>query len=1124
MLRFLIGRSGTGKTHAIYRMIQEKIQAGEDKLIVLIPDQVSLETEKAILEILGAPDKQKVNVFGFAKLCRFVYEQTKNPPLAVADNGTRAVVMSCALDDLNDSLRLLKPRNNRSLTSLMLNTLLDCKNNRVTAKDLRRVSANGVVGDETLKKKLLDTADIFDVYSGRLAQSHADPLDDLDRVNDILLHHPEVFRGYMLVIDAFSGFTAQQMRVIEHLLLQCQEVVLALSVEPLSIVEEGVFATTAQTYHRFRRFAREQNLTILPTVRLNQPHRFHSEELAFLEESVFRGADFTETYEAAPEDIMLYPADDTYDECEYVAREIQKLVLHYGYCFNEIGVITHDTKLYSGIINAVFDKYQIPYFLDEHKDLDVKPIARAVNASFRIVLDNFERSDVLLLLKSGLLDFTEQEIRDFEDYIFVWDIDNAGFKKPFTQSSRGFGEPPETDTKRDHAEKIRAAVVSALLSFKSCCKDQSAGEITKALDTLLTDQFHIRDGMDRLCARLENSVSEQLSQEQVRIWELFVRALDRLKDVIGNEIISLRRYYELLSMELSAIEFAEIPRYLDSVIITNAQRVRDPHYRAVFLIGCTEGSFPANPQNNGLFSDYELQALSAQDLRINDSPVDFVNLELFMAYNCLSAASDRLFLSYPKLSLSAANEESAGGRLKPSVLISEVQKRFPLLKPVLKTQTPYADMMVNPATAFEAYSLSLTDDQADLSVLREVFAADDEYAARLDAVENAVSHQPFAIRSAEKADALFGKVLDNSASKVQTFYQCPFRYFCAYGLRIDEQRRAEIDPLERGNLVHKVLERFFDVYRSKEAYGKLTEKDIKAFVSDEFQAYLNTYMGGTEEKTGSFTFQLEGLMDKTVKVIAYIIDELLHSAFEVEDTELDFPNDMLGYSYLLPDGHEIRIRGKVDRVDSSEQNGLKYIRIIDYKSKTVSKGFSLAEAYYGLDLQMLIYLIAITRNGGYRYGDFKPGGVLYSNVLFGTFSEDDAKESSTDDLIRDAFKLKGLYVDEEKFSIADKSRFKPRSSTKVTPEELDIVFGKVDLLIKEMGESLYSGIIPAQPLRNGSSTTCAYCAYTDVCAYHMSEPKQNMFAAVRRNKRDYILSKMKEDVDAVKEGEVNGNG
>ena len=1125
MLRFVLGKSGSGKTNELYNQIKTKIDNGCERIIVLIPDQISLETEKAILTILGAPNKQKVNVFGFNKLCRFVYEQTKNPPRSVIDNGTRAVVMSRTLDDLDGKLRLLNPKNNISLTKLMLDTLLGCKKGCVSSENLRDAVSSGEITDNNLKNKMLDTADIFDVFSGRLSQTHVDPLDDIDRVNEILSSNPELFSDYTIYIDSFSGFTAQQRKLIEHLIINCDEVVISLTLDPLDINENGVFATTCETYRILKSFAKSNDIRISSPIKLSESARFNNEEIKHLETFAFRGFNAPKSYDKIPENILLYPAADTYKECEFVAQEIKKLIINHGYSYSDIAVISHDTNQYGGIINVIFDKYEIPYFLDEHKEIDVKPIARAVNSVFRIIIDNFERSDVIMLLKSGLLEFTETEIRDFEDYIYVWDIDNSGFKKEFIQNSNGFGETLKEDKRRDNAEKVRNLIVDTILKFKNDIKDSTAGEITERFYKLLTEDLKIKNGIVRLCSRLEREMSPELSAEQIKIWELFVKALQKLRDVIGEERISIQRYYELLSMQLSAIEFAEIPHHLDSVIITNAQRVRDPHYKAVFLVGCTDGNFPATPDNSGLFSNYELQLLSENDLRISENPVEFVNLEIFMAYNCMVFCSNKLFVSYPKLALSSASEESAGGILKPSQIVTELKKAFPLLEPTLNSQIDsYENLMVNMHTAFEAYSLSLSDGSVDLSCLRETFANNIDYAPRLEAVENAVNHQPFEIINKTNTNAIFGSVLESSASKIQTYYQCPFKYFCGYGLNINERLKAEINPIERGNLIHKVLESFFNTYKTKSEYSVLCPEDIKNFVDKTFKDYLNEYFGGMYDKTGSFEFQFEQLKEKTVKVIQYISDELANSEFDVEDTELDFPNDMLGYSYTLPDGHEIRVRGKVDRVDSSVQNGQKFIRIIDYKSKSKSKGFSLAEAYYGLDLQMLIYMIAIARNGTERYGDFRPGGVLYSNVLFGGFSEKKAKEKTTDELIRDAFALKGLYLDEKKFCVANKLNFKSRSSTKVTSDELNMIFSKVDLLIKEMGESLYNGKIPAKSLKSGSSTTCENCSFADVCSYNMSEPKIDEFSAVRTDKKQRILDKIKYDIDASNkshESEVN---
>ena len=1114
MLQFILGRSGTGKTQAVYARIHEDIQNGAEKIIMLIPDQISLETEKAVLELLGAPDKQKVNVFGFGKLCRYVFEQTRNPSGAAIDNGTRAVVMSRTLDDLDGKLRLLNPRSNRSLTRLMLGTMTDCKKGRVSTDRLRETANAGDIGDNTLKNKLLDAADILDVFYGRLAQTHVDPLDDIDRAGELLLTHPEVFAGFTVYIDGYSGFNAQQLRLVEHLINTCGRVTVALTLDPDDTRDDTLFAASCRTYARLKQFARSQNIPVKPAVRLTEDKRFHNDELKALEAAVFRGVRSPAPYEKTPGHVFLYRAQDTYDECEFAAREIQKLVTRQDYRYADIAVAAHDTVGYSGVIRSVFDKYGIPCFLDEHKELDVKPIARVVNAVFRLVLENFERSDFLLLLKSGLLPYTDSEIRDFEDYVFVWDIDNNGFKKPFTQNSAGFGTPVEEDVHRDNAEKIRKEIVSALLEFREASKDSTAGQMTCQLYDLLTARLRVREGMDTLCRRLENGGAPSLSDEQVRIWELFSRSLDRLVSVIGEERLPLRRYYELLSIQLSEIEFAEIPRYLDSVIVTNAQRVRDPHYRAVFLIGCTDGVFPANPAGGGLFSEYELQLLLDRELRISDSPTDFADLELFMAYNCLSAASELLYMSYPQLDI------MSGGMLKPSVLVTELCRIFPKLRPVeLTSAQVYADMLVNRETAFEAYALSLQDDSADLSSLRSFFEEDNDYRERLAAVEGAVARAPFALKVPSHPEALFGKVLVNSASKVQTFYKCPFRYFCAYGLRVDEKRRAEIDPIERGNLVHSVLEQFFKAHPSKAAYTSLSVQAIHDFVERSIRDYLNAFMGGDDDKPGSFDFQLEMLLDKTVRVIRFIIEELQNSGYDVEDTELDFPQDMRGYSVILPDGHEIQIRGKVDRVDVSEQKDGRYLRIIDYKSQSKAKGFNFAEVYYGLDLQMLIYLIAIIRNGAARYGDFQPGGVLYSNVLFNGFSETESREKTTDRLVRDAFRLRGLYLDKKAFKIADKESFSAQASTKVTPDELETVFKKVDQLISRMGERLFDGEIPAQPFRSGSDKACDRCAYTDVCAYRQSEPRVNLFAGRTSGKRQRILEKMQEDI----EGEVNAN-
>ena len=151
-------------------------------------------------------------------------------------------------------------------------------------------------------------------------------------------------------------------------------------------------------------------------------------------------------------------------------------------------MICHDTQPYNGILNVTFDKYDIPYFMDTHKDIEVKPVIRLVNSIFRLILDNFEREDVISFLKTGLTSNSEEEISIFENYVYVWNINNSLFKSEFKQNPRGFsGNFKESDIKNlETAEKVRKSVTEPLSEFKESIKDKNGLEITTQLYNLLT--------------------------------------------------------------------------------------------------------------------------------------------------------------------------------------------------------------------------------------------------------------------------------------------------------------------------------------------------------------------------------------------------------------------------------------------------------------------------------------------------------------------------------------------------------------------------------------------------------------------------------------------------------------
>ena len=1088
MLRFILGKSGTGKTTYIYEKISEHAKNGNDKILMLVPDMSTFETEKAFLNLLGARLSKNIKVFGFSRLCRFVFEHTSNLPQNVIDSGTRAVIMNIALEQLTEKLKLLKTKNTKSLTEIMLQTLSDCKKNIISTDTLYEVSKN--VENETLKTKLYETALILDTFDAILSQSYVDPLDDLTRLYNILLENI-IFDGYTVFVDSFSGFSAQQLKVLRLIMSQSSSVFVALTLDPESDGMEEVFATSLATYKTLKNIAKSDCVDIKTPVKLTENKKFLNSELELLENSIFRNNIKPDSQN--PENIILYSASDRYEECEFVARQIKHLIVDENYIYNDISVICHDTQPYKGIINTVFEKYEIPYFMDAHSDIEVKPVVRLVNSIFRIVLDNIERDDVISLLKTGLTENSPQEISLFENYTYIWNINNSAFKSEFTQNPRGFSSTFTDNDKMnlEIVEKVRKSVVEPLLKFGENIKNKNGREITELLYHLLTE-LKAQDALNSMYESLENGVEKGLGAEQIRVWNFLMDAFDKTVAVIGDTPVSPKRYYELLSIQISSIELMQIPQTIDSVTVTTAQRVRISKQKVTFLIGCIDGEFPAVPHCSGVFSSFELKMLSLNDLKLSEDFSDLADLETFMAYSCMTSPSEKLYVTYPSADL-------LGTPYNPSVIFEEIRKAFPNIIMLDKADFDRKkDSMYALQPAFEEYARSLSQNSAEIKSLGEYFSADNHYSSQYNAVHRSIENSPFRIENPENAEKLFGENLNISASQIEKFSLCRFAYFCNYGLNIKERRRAEINPMEYGTLVHYILEKFFSRFNKSE-YSEMSDDNLKVFIGNVLSEYIEQYFGGAESRTKAFLYNLKVLSDNAFILLKHIVTELSQSDFDVADCELKIGEDIPSYTINLPDGHKIAVCGFVDRVDVMEKDGEKFLRVIDYKTGT--KKFKLSDILYGLNLQMLLYLYSIKLNGNSKYGEITPAGILYMPATVPVVSaptelSDDKINSEIDKALRmngllldDVSVIKGMDKSETGKYIPVKIKLDTAVSERsiANIEQFGKIFKKLERTVASMGREIYRGNIQASPAK-GAHDACEYCPYDSVCAYRVSEP------------------------------------
>ncbi len=1080
MLNLIFGRSKSGKTTYIDNKVAELAKAQDNRILVIVPDQATFETEKAYLDLLGPKLSQNVLVLGFSRMCDYVFEVTGYIRKTPADDQTKALLMSVALEEIKDSLNLYSEKAlNPELSLLMLSAR---KELTLSGNNRESVLAATNDADALTSAKLKDIYLASEAMDALLTKAFDDPDAELSIVADILRSR-RIFDGYHIFIDSYLSFTAPEVEAVSALMNQCAQMYVTLSYDGVS--SEGVFRTSHDTASKLRRMAQSEGLKIAQPVLCNYNGFFAYDDLSHLEQNIFTNDKCT--FDEKAENITVYRAKDRYDEVDFVAREIRRLIIDFGYRYSEIAVVGRDLKPYSSIISTVFDKYEISYFADKPHDITSKPLVKLISSCFNCITGGFDKDDVLNLLKTGLTSASDADISVFENYIFTWQLNYSSLFSDFTANPRGFADEFtfEDIENLNRAENVRKLVISNLRSFKENYSGKTAAEICKGLYELL-----ISLGADKKLLELADKLSQweevSYSAEQLRLWEIFITTLDRTADVIGDRELTLKRFYDLFMLELSLTSISFIPKAVDQVTVGDIERLRLGGRKCVFVIGAVDGEFPKTSTGGGLFTASERNELSK--LNILDEADDEQNAdrELYLCYYALTSASHKLMVSYPASELS--------GEVKsPSVIISELALIFPDCNHRLKLEENTSDLLWAKKPSYDLYASRARSKDIVTSALRDYYADDEEYKDKLLSLENVInSNKKFNISDSRISEKLFGKDLHLSASKIEKYHLCRFSYFCQYGLKAGERRKASIDAMEYGSFVHYIMEKFFSSFTKSELLN-LNDDKIISVVSSVCDEYANLHFGGLSSKSARFNYLFDGVKEGSVTLVKHLIAELAQSDFTPVDFELDIGKDISAYRLELSDGLSVTVTGKVDRADILNRDGKAYIRIVDYKTGT--KVFSLSDVIYGLNLQMLLYLSVIRNKGQNRYGrEVIPAGVLYMPAFVPTLEM--AADATGDEILAERNKklrMNGILLnDEAVLSSMDKElkgMYIPVSmgakglkgaDNLATLEEFGAVFAHIDKLIGKMATELVNGAIDASPAVY-SYDACQYCPYSAVC-------------------------------------------
>lgn len=1089
VLRLIFGRSGSGKTRRIRELAGRAAKRG-GQVFVVVPEQFSFESERALYRELGAQTSLAVEVLSFTRLANLVFRACGGLAKQYVDDCARRLLMSIALDELKDRLEVYRRhRATPAFIKSMLDVVAEFKNAGVSPALL--AAAGEAVQGQALAKKTGELALIYDAYEALLARGYADPLDDLPAANRLLEQH-DLFAGTYVFVDEFKGFTAVELQTLRLLVKSAAECTVALCAEGLSDNERGMglFSPVVTVANKLVRLAKEQGVSVATPEHLSEQHRFATPALCAAERLVF-------AFNPAPADcpadgVELYCAKGPYEELELVAARISELVREDALRYRDIVVIARDAGRYQTALESVFERFDIPYFLDRTRTVEHAPLFVCALSAVECAAGGFGTDSLLALLKTGLADAEALEVAALENYAFVWDLKSGVWQRELTAHPRGFEEEWTERDKETLARinALRERVMAPLVKLAHALRETTGEGFARAVYQYLTDARVDRE-LARQIEADRQARAFNAAQETARVWDVLMGILDTFSSVLGAQGMSARRALELFWLAAGSYDMGDIPQTLDQVLVGSAGHIRAAEPKAVFLIGANEGIFPMAVQSGGLLSDGEREALIGQGLALSGTREQKAVEERFIAYKALTGASQRLIVSYPRAGVK-------GDALYPSVIVRRLAQIFPALDAEQPCPLREESYVVNHATVLAAAARRAGENSPFAASLGQLLGGQGIHFEKTS----------FSIEDLASARALFGEELLLSPTGLETFYRCRFSYFLRYGIRLKKRERARLSPTSAGSLIHYALQQLLSQYTVRQLADLSPEQrktQVKALLAD----YLDRHMGGSDDKPARFTYLFARLAATVERLLARLIEELLQSEFVPDAFELPIQKggEVEPVELVTPSGARVLVQGQVDRVDVMARNGRRYIRVVDYKSG--KKSFNLSDVYYGLNMQMLLYLFTLGSKG--RYGGSIPAGVLYMPAHNPPAEvERDADDEALRKKKAEQLKMSGLLIDDPEVllgmekdgrgvfipakvvPVADESgqtHYEVDHRSRVASlEDMGKLHRHIDRLVRDMAVALHAGEIDAVPVSGGDYSPCEYCEFAQVCGHEEDDP------------------------------------
>lgn len=1102
-LTFVTGPAGAGKTEWMYKKILET--AGQDRkklVLVIVPEQFSLQTMQDILMKSETKSMLNIEVLSFMRLSYRVFDELGVTTGQLLSDLGKSLLLKRVLNQNAKELRIFaanikKPGFLDELKSL----LSEFYQYGITPETIREL-AGKQEDNPVLARKMADIALLFQGFEDAISGKYL-PAETVSDVLAGVLEGSQLLSGCTIFLDGFTGFTPSQYGLLKQLFCKAGKCYMTLTMEQGSEeapnAEHGLFYFTRRTMEIVKRLADEVQC---PTDRIFLPEdgilwRFRdAQPLLALQEGIFRYP--VPKKVSCGSAIELHEQKNRREEAAFIASDLKQKVQTKGLRYGRFAVITGDVEGYADVLCEEFEAAGIPYFLDSKRNVFHNPCIAFLRAVLQNALYPFSYDSVFRYLKNALSDYSEDEVSELENYCLGCGIHGErAWKREWHYRYRTGRELSLTELNR-----LRQAVYGELSEItKTLQKEPTAGGKTRGLYAFL-EQAGIEEKLLAQAAELEEKGDAARAGEYRQVYNSVISLFDSMMELLDTEEISLREFAELCEAGFLECKIGLIPSGNDAVFIGDLMRTRLPEIDVLYLAGVNEGVTPAPAGGGGLISEAERETLKEQKVELAPGRKEAAYTEQFYLYFVLTKPRRGLILTYSRLSMD-------GAALLPSWFLRRIGELFTdfgekdtaaSLERYLKNDNGKKYLLDGirefAASEFAAIAASAANERERDGVFWELYRQamlhDEEMTKRL--LRTAFFESGVARISPETARRLYGALLYGSVTRMEKYAACAFAHFVRYGLDLEERAEYRAAAPEMGTLYHTALELFSKkVHDAGMTWHALTD-DVQERLCDESveeaaEQAQNGVFSGTK-RNGYLLVRAKRILQKAVTALR---EQIAGSLFEPEHCEAVFEHTS---KYMS-------LHGKIDRYDLCENEGKWFLRVIDYKSGR--KEFDLSELYYGLQVQLEVYLAAAKRLAKKEHGEEPEVAGLFYFTLADPFID---REKFSEETVLSEARPNGLINPAPSAITAldcgfrredgglrpgyaslliraetdQEGNLKARTKTADTgffDEMTEYVYRKLEKEAKE----IYAGEISVNPYRYKKETACTFCAYRSVCGF-----------------------------------------